>query len=86
MEHLPNFLLSVLVFTSWAIPAEELADRLSVTLTLVLTSVAFKYMVAQELPKISYLTLLDKYILMSFFFGLDGGTKHFGCSGSGRHC
>lgn len=64
----PNFLLSALVFTSFAIAKEDLADRLSVTLTLVLTSVAFKYMVAQELPKISYLTLLDKYILLSFAF------------------
>ena len=45
---LPNFLLSLLVFTSFAIPKEDLADRLSVTLTLVLTSVAFKYMVSQE--------------------------------------
>ena len=71
---LPNFLLSVLVFTSFAIAQESLADRLSVTLTLVLTSVAFKYMVAQELPKISYLTLLDKYILLSFtFLALVGG-------------
>ena len=43
---------------------EHLADC-HVTLTLVLTP-AFKYMVAQELPKISYLTLLDKYILLSF--------------------
>ena len=71
---LPNFLLSVLVFTSFAISPEDLEDRLSVTLTLVLTSVAFKYMVAQELPKISYLTLLDKYILLSFtFLALVGG-------------
>ena len=45
---LPNFLLSMLVFTSFAIPRQDLADRLSVTLTLVLTSVAFKYMVAQD--------------------------------------
>ena len=65
---LPNFLLSVLVFTSFAIAEEDLADRLSVTLTLVLTSVAFKYMVAQELPRINYLTLLDKYVLLSFVF------------------
>ena len=71
---LPNFLLSVLVFTSFAISPSDLADRLSVTLTLVLTSVAFKYMVAQELPRISYLTLLDKYILLSFaFLALVGG-------------
>ena len=71
---LPNFLLSALVFTSFAIAPEDLADRLSVTLTLVLTSVAFKYMVAQELPRISYLTLLDKYILLSFaFLALVGG-------------
>ncbi|CAK9008561.1 unnamed protein product [Durusdinium trenchii] len=75
---LPNFLLSMLVFTSFAIPKEDLADRLSVTLTLVLTSVAFKYMVAQELPRISYLTLLDTYILVSFaFLALVGGQNAF---------
>lgn len=75
---LPNFLLSLLVFTSFAIERQDLADRLSVTLTLVLTSVAFKYMVSQELPRISYLTLLDVYVLVSFtFLALVGGQNAF---------
>jgi hypothetical protein len=39
---------------------------MSVNLTLVLTAVAFKFVVSQNLPNISYLTLLDKYVLTSF--------------------
>ena len=75
---LPSFLLSCLAFTTFSIPQDEAADRLSVSLTLLLTSVAFKHMVSQELPRISYLTLLDTYILLSFaFLALVGGQNAF---------
>lgn len=33
-----------------------------------LTAVAFKYVVSQDLPNLSYLTFLDKFILSSFGF------------------
>lgn len=46
----------------------EVADRLSITLTLLLTAVAYKLVVAGDLPNISYLTLLDKYVLASLGF------------------
>lgn len=36
------------------------ADRLSVTLTLLLTAVAYKFVVASSLPTVSYITLLDR--------------------------
>jgi len=55
------FVLGSLSFTAYAVPAGEVADRLSVLLTLVLSVVAFKYVLAQALPAISYLTMLDKY-------------------------
>lgn len=42
-------------------PPEELDSRLSVTLTLVLTSVAYKFVVTDNLPKISYQVLLKIY-------------------------
>ncbi|XP_071788742.1 gamma-aminobutyric acid receptor subunit beta-3-like isoform X1 [Asterias amurensis] len=56
-------MILLLCFTSFAVSADEPADRLSVTVTLLLTAVAFKYVVSQSLPTISYLTLLDKYVL-----------------------
>ncbi len=48
----------LLTFCSLAVPPDEPGDRLGVTVTLLLTSVAFKYAVSQTLPLISYLTLL----------------------------
>ncbi|KAI8500090.1 hypothetical protein Bbelb_224070 [Branchiostoma belcheri] len=52
------FLIMALSFTAFSVPPNEPADRLGVTLTLLLTSVAFKFVVTQSLPTISYLTLL----------------------------
>jgi hypothetical protein len=43
-------------------------DRLSVTLTLMLTAVAYKFIVASALPQVSYLTSLDTYVLVCFLF------------------
>ena len=36
--------------------------------TLVLSSVAFKFMVAQDLPRVNYMTLCDVYSLANFVF------------------
>ena len=41
---------------------------MQVVLTLMLSSVALKFVVSQSLPVISYLTLLDKYLITSFFY------------------
>ncbi|XP_072021155.1 acetylcholine receptor subunit alpha-type acr-7-like [Amphiura filiformis] len=57
-------LIVVLSFTSFAVSPDEPANRLGVTLTLLLTAVAFKFVVSQSLPTISYLTILDKYVLL----------------------
>lgn len=38
------------------------------SLTMVLTAVAFKLQIADSLPKLSYPTLIDWYVLASFFF------------------
>ncbi len=59
-------MITAMTLTSFIIPSNSLADRMSVNLTLLLTAVAFKFVVSQSLPHISYLTLLDKYVLTSF--------------------
>lgn len=62
------FLIDILSFCSFSVDISSPSDRLSVTLTLLLTAVAFKFVVAQSLPTISYLTLLDKYVLSGLIF------------------
>lgn len=42
------------------------ADRLGLTFTLILTSVAYKFVVAASIPALSYQTLLDVYVLICF--------------------
>ena len=61
-----NFIIVAASFMVVGIPCNELADRLSVLLTCMLTSVAFKFAMMQVLPVVSYLTRLDKYVLISF--------------------
>ena len=51
-----------------ALDPSEVGDRFSVTLTLTLVAVAYKYVVADYLPHLSYFTLCDKYIMASFIF------------------
>ncbi|XP_064653033.1 cys-loop ligand-gated ion channel-like isoform X2 [Lineus longissimus] len=57
------FLLVSLMFCSFAIVPTNPQNRLTVTLTLLLTVVAFKFIVNQDLPAIPYLTYLDIYIV-----------------------
>ena len=69
----PNFIVSHLMFpiglfstTTWlayTCPAEQVGSRLGVGLTMVLTSVAFKFAMAQDLPRLPYATHVDKYIM-----------------------
>lgn len=60
---IPIFVLTTLSFAAFAL--EDLSDRVAVNLTLLLTSVAYKLVVAASLPQLSYLTVLDKYTLFS---------------------
>lgn len=48
---------------NWALPVTELGSRLSLDITLLLVSVAFKQVLGNELPPVSYLTILDHYSL-----------------------
>jgi hypothetical protein len=52
---------------SFVISLKDIAARSDVTLTLLLTVVAFKLLLSDTLPKVAYLTFLDKYTLFCFF-------------------
>lgn len=59
------FFISALSFATFAVSPELPQNRLQLSFTLLLTSVAFKFVINQSLPKISYLTYMDKYVLLS---------------------
>ena len=64
----PLLVINGISLGSFAIPSSDTADRLSVSMTMVLTLVAFKLQISDKLPDLSYLTLLDEFVLASFFF------------------
>mmetsp|Transcript_48877 Transcript_48877/g.96708 ORF Transcript_48877/g.96708 Transcript_48877/m.96708 type:complete len:435 (-) Transcript_48877:186-1490(-) len=49
-------------FSSFALPLNAMADRLSLPLNILVVLVAFKYSISTSLPSVPYLTLLDKYM------------------------
>lgn len=64
----PLFIITLSVCLAFLMSAEELADRLSVDLTLLLTAVAYKLYLGSCLPPVSYLTRLDVYTMASLVY------------------
>ena len=60
-------LIDISALFAFAIPVEAIADRLSVLLTMLLTAMAFKWMIGDKLPNLPYLTKLDTYVVTTFF-------------------
>ena len=65
-----TFLLSATVLIAFALPTGDLDARVNVVLTLLLTAVAFKLIIAESIPKVGYSTLMDDFVLtnMAFLF------------------
>ena len=66
----PIFIISSLTGLAYTISAEpdDRGMRIQVILLLFLTSIAFKFYVADNLPKIAYSTLCDGYVLCALVF------------------
>jgi hypothetical protein len=62
----PLMLITGCTVGSFVVDQADLADRCSITLTLLLAQVAYKYIVAEKLPKLGYATLIDGYVLFCF--------------------
>ncbi|KAL3863822.1 hypothetical protein ACJMK2_005552 [Sinanodonta woodiana] len=60
-------LIVCLTFSAFTIDSSS-SDRLAVNITLFLTAIAFKLVVKQSLPTISYLTYLDVYVVAALIF------------------
>ena len=65
---LPQVCLNLLSLTSFASERQNTSGRLGVSVTMLLTTVAFKLQAGKDLPKVSYLTMMDWFMLSSFVF------------------
>ena len=59
------FVIDVMVFTAHGIPIDELGDQLSVNLTLLLTAMAFKWVLNDGTPNVPYLTVMELYVVLT---------------------
>jgi hypothetical protein len=64
----PMFVMTSMSYVVSELPCDDLESRLSNDLALLLAAVAYKFVAAQGLPTLSYLTLLDKYVMLCFLW------------------
>lgn len=65
------FVIYLIVLSNGALVSvdpELSGDRHAITITLLLTLVAFKFVLIEGTPKVGYLTYMDKYVLMSYIY------------------
>jgi len=67
---LPMALISIAALFSFFLDLSEAGERITYAFTAVLTSVVFQMTIYGNLPDISYMTLLDWYLLIMFLFML----------------
>lgn len=63
----PVFIMSLLTLCAFLISPADFDARLGVTVTLLLTVVAYTFIASENLPVLSYLTFVDAYLVVSFF-------------------
>lgn len=63
---LPISVLTLLGLPTFLLPVEDLGDRMSGVITLLLTMSAIKIVVNSSTPAVNYLTSLDKFLILTF--------------------
>jgi hypothetical protein len=59
-------LIVIMCWTVFLIPPQQFSDRLSIIVTLFLSAVAFNFVGASAIPRISYMTQFDLYVIWSY--------------------
>ncbi|MEG3876041.1 hypothetical protein QT972_01480 [Microcoleus sp. herbarium7] len=66
---LPLLLITVISWTTfWINPSTAFVPQMNVGITSILTAITFNFTVANALPRVSYLTLMDAYIFICYIF------------------
>jgi len=63
--YLPSFLISSSCLVIWVFLVEDFSSRSNIIMTLLLTVVAFRPTIGQNLPRLPYITYLDRYAVVS---------------------
>lgn len=71
------WLLSTSAFTAFNARPDDFNSRVVIVFTVILAVVAFKYSGSEEIPVVSYPTILDSYVLANFYTALGLGTVTF---------
>ena len=65
---LPVIFLIVITWSVFWIKVTELQSKVNVTVVTLLALIAYNFIFEQDIPKLSYVTYLDIFILISYFF------------------
>uniref|UniRef100_A0A1I8H246 Neur_chan_LBD domain-containing protein n=1 Tax=Macrostomum lignano TaxID=282301 RepID=A0A1I8H246_9PLAT len=63
-----SFILCMLALCVFGIDRQNLQGRLQLSFILLLTTVTFKFVIANHIPRVSYLTMLDKAVMHNLLF------------------
>ena len=65
---IPVFLILSIAWSVMWIPPNQIESRLTTSIVALLALIAYNFVFNEDLPKLSYLTSLDRYILLSYLF------------------
>lgn len=65
---IPVFLILTIAWSVMWIPPNQVESRLTTSIIALLALIAYNFVFNEDLPKLSYLTSLDRYILLSYLF------------------
>ncbi len=65
---IPVFLILAIAWSVMWIPPNQVESRLTTSIVSLLALIAYNFVFNEDLPKLSYLTSLDRYILLSYLF------------------
>ena len=69
-------MLCFLQASGFCLPITAIEGRLGVMLTLVLTQLAFKFAIMDLLPRVHYLSNMDKYMMFTMFCSMVVAAEH----------
>ena len=64
----PLIMMVILSWMAFWIDPKELNSQVNITVTIILTVIAFSFAIASNLPKVPYLTFIDAFILACYIF------------------
>jgi hypothetical protein len=65
---IPVFLILAISWSVMWIPPNQVESRLTTSIVSLLALIAYNFVFNEDIPKLSYLTSLDRYILLSYLF------------------